>query len=124
MTQDTLPVNRDLEEKVYTAIGHASVCWDDDGVFESEEAKKIGDELITLFKARDDLLYTAWAVIANSPDWLLEEETDWVKAAKAWRDEYHSQLGVEKYVAGPFTTNRAEKRRVQRIVRRVQKVRK
>jgi hypothetical protein len=52
MTQDTLPVNRDLEEKVYT------------------------------------------------------------------------QLGVEKYVAGPFTTNRAEKRRIQRIVRRVQKVRK
>jgi hypothetical protein len=120
-----------LEERIYTAIGHASVCWDDEGVFKSEEAKGIGDELVAYLKARDDLLYNAWVVIANAADWALathpetgsiEEPTPFILAATEWRDTYHSLLANEKYEAGPFTTNRAAKRRVQKIVRRVQKV--
>jgi len=34
-----------IKEKVFQAIGHASVCWKD-GVFDSIEAEKVGDELL------------------------------------------------------------------------------
>lgn len=38
-----------LEEVVFQALGAASVCWDPmdcTGVFESDRAKKIGDEVV------------------------------------------------------------------------------
>ena len=46
----------------------------------------------------DDLLNTAWVVIANASDWILEgnHSTEWVEAAKRWRDAYHRTLGIEK----------------------------
>ena len=42
----------------------------------------------------DDMLYTAWSIIANARDWL---ETDdqaqvWVDAAERWRDKWHETL--------------------------------
>lgn len=32
-------------EKVFTALGAASVCWTKDGVFMSERASEIGEQL-------------------------------------------------------------------------------
>ena len=43
-----------LEEVVYQAIGHASMCWTPrpEGVFDSEEASRVGAELVTTLRAR------------------------------------------------------------------------
>jgi len=43
-----------LEEIIFQAIGHASVCWDPapGGVFDSEQAKRVADELVTTMRAR------------------------------------------------------------------------
>lgn len=43
-----------LEELVFTAIGHASVCWSPrpEGIFDSEEASKVGTELVRSLRAR------------------------------------------------------------------------
>jgi hypothetical protein len=43
-----------LEEIVYQAIGHASMCWNPrpEGIFDSTEASKIGAELLITIKAR------------------------------------------------------------------------
>lgn len=38
---------KDLREAVFLSLGAASVCWDDDRVFESERAEQIGYALIT-----------------------------------------------------------------------------
>jgi len=38
-----------IKEKVFQAIGHASVCWKD-GVFDSKEAEKIGNDLLIIIK--------------------------------------------------------------------------
>jgi hypothetical protein len=37
-----------IKELIYTAIGEASMCWSEapEGVFDSENAARIGDELI------------------------------------------------------------------------------
>ena len=35
-----------LDEAVFQAIGAASVCWDSEGVFESNQAKAIAEELL------------------------------------------------------------------------------
>ena len=35
-----------LDEAVLQVVGYASVCWDSDGVFESEKAKAIAEELL------------------------------------------------------------------------------
>lgn len=42
----------------------------------------------------DDLLYTAWAIIANARDWLITDDQaqEWVDAAERWRDEWHKTL--------------------------------
>ena len=42
----------------------------------------------------DDLLETAWVVIANASDWILEgkHQTEWVKEARRWRDDYFATL--------------------------------
>ena len=34
-----------IKEKIFQAIGHASVCWDNK-VFDSKEAEKVGDNLL------------------------------------------------------------------------------
>jgi hypothetical protein len=43
-----------LEEVVFQAIGHASMCWNPrpEGIFDSAEASKVGRELITTLRAR------------------------------------------------------------------------
>ena len=43
-----------LEELVYVAIGHASMCWipRPEGVFDSTEASKVGAELVKALRAR------------------------------------------------------------------------
>lgn len=50
----------------------------------------IGQRSIVPGKEMDDLLYDAWAVIANvcGGDWHKESE-DWVSAAVRWRDRFH-----------------------------------
>jgi hypothetical protein len=44
-------------------------------------------------RSEDDLLETAWGIIANAwgGDWERAGE-DWRKAAERWRDDYHKQL--------------------------------
>lgn len=41
-----------------------------------------------------DLLYEAWAVIANASDWLADPkcEGEWVQAAIRWRDKFHAAV--------------------------------
>lgn len=41
----------------------------------------------------DDLLYTAWGVIANvsEGDWTKQPQ-EWQDAAKTWRDRWHAHL--------------------------------
>ena len=34
-----------LKEKILQSVGHASVCWDKDKVFDTEEANKVADDL-------------------------------------------------------------------------------
>jgi hypothetical protein len=52
MSENLVPLeleNEDLETAVYIAIGAASACWENlegAGVFESEKAKHIGDQLL------------------------------------------------------------------------------
>lgn len=36
----------DIEQAVYEALGAASVCWTDEGVFDSDRAKAIGEDLM------------------------------------------------------------------------------
>jgi hypothetical protein len=38
--------DEDSETAVFLALGAASTCWDEAGVFQSERAKQVGDELI------------------------------------------------------------------------------
>lgn len=47
-------------------------------------------------EALDDLLYRAWAVIANASNWLADDSqsSEWVGAAIRWRDDYHATLPV------------------------------
>lgn len=40
----------ELKTKVFEALGAASMCWEEDGVFMDERATKIGDELIADLK--------------------------------------------------------------------------
>ena len=42
----------------------------------------------------DEQLTTAWVVIANASDWMLEgkQQAEWVEAAKRWRDAYFASL--------------------------------
>jgi len=43
-----------LKEEILVAIGHASMCWSNingAGVFDSEQAEKVGDELLEFVKA-------------------------------------------------------------------------
>ena len=35
---------------IFQALGAASVCWDDDRVFESEQAKAIGDSVVAYLR--------------------------------------------------------------------------
>ena len=41
-----------------------------------------------------DLLYEAWAVIANAGggNWQDNESPEWVEAAERWRDRWHGTL--------------------------------
>lgn len=43
-----------LEEVVFQALGHASMCWEPrpEGVFDSQEASKVGNELLRTLRAR------------------------------------------------------------------------
>lgn len=54
-----LTVSTTLEEAVFMALGAASVCWDNpgggSGVFHSERAKQIGEELIEYFKSKQPI---------------------------------------------------------------------
>ncbi len=42
----------------------------------------------------NDLLEMAWVVIANASDWNTEDkdESEWLVAARRWRDDYHGTL--------------------------------
>lgn len=44
---------KEIKTKVFESIGEASMCWSETpkGVFDSERAKKIGDEIMELFKS-------------------------------------------------------------------------
>jgi hypothetical protein len=45
----TAPTTENLEEAVFQALGAASVCWESmegTGVFQSDRAKQIGEELL------------------------------------------------------------------------------
>jgi hypothetical protein len=46
----------ELETLVFEALGQASMCWSETpkGVFDSEQAKKIGENLIAAIKAREE----------------------------------------------------------------------
>lgn len=47
-----------------------------------------------------DVVYTAWTLIANARDWLLDDEQakEWVEAAIRWRDEqFHPLLKRKDY---------------------------
>jgi hypothetical protein len=43
-----------LEEIVFQALGHASMCWNPrpEGLFDSEEASRTGNELLRTLRAR------------------------------------------------------------------------
>lgn len=46
---------RDLDELIFIKLGEASMCWEPipTGVFDSSNAKRIGDELVQKLKERD-----------------------------------------------------------------------
>ena len=48
----------------------------------------------------DDLLYTAWTIIANAAHWNMEDPSslEWRAAAIRWRDRFHDTIAT---VAGP-----------------------
>lgn len=48
MTEELIPVQPPftVRSAVLQAIGHASVCWDEDGVFDPDEAIEVADALI------------------------------------------------------------------------------
>lgn len=70
--------------------------------------ERIGELEAKLAAAERDLerrlgvLETAWTIIANARDWLVDDDQCkiWVEAAKAWRDKYHNELDMAA------TTNR------------------
>jgi hypothetical protein len=41
-----------LSAVIFQALGAASVCWDDDRVFESERAAAIGDSVVAYLRER------------------------------------------------------------------------
>lgn len=65
----------------------------DDSLPEPDEIQelivKLGEELLF----RDDLLYSAWVVIANAweGDWS-KAPVEWQEAARRWRDRWHAEM--------------------------------
>lgn len=55
---DSTPDGRDpetLEEVIFTALGAASACWESlegTGIFQSDRAKEIGDEVVEWINSR------------------------------------------------------------------------
>lgn len=43
---DRAPALDELQVRVFEALGAASTCWDDQGVFDSDHARSIGDALV------------------------------------------------------------------------------
>lgn len=100
MDFEILESDKSLEENVGLAIGYASMCWDENRVFETSKANKIVDELVRYIKSKTetvpsgdtvlkDLLETAWGIIANASngDWT-KESPEWQHAAIRFRDSY------------------------------------
>lgn len=99
-----------LHEAVFQALGQASMCWNPkpEGIFDSEEAAKIGDELIAkiqdlhtqalaaILTSRNEILdhcHTAMTIIANASGGNWDQETEeWAFAARAWTDRYQQIL--------------------------------
>ena len=51
---------KELREKIFTALGEASMCWEPIpvGVFDSTKAQRIGDELVSALKSKEEPLST------------------------------------------------------------------
>lgn len=45
----------ELQTRVFESLGTASVCWDDDGIFEGYRAKQVGDELVSWIEENYEL---------------------------------------------------------------------
>lgn len=57
-------------------------------------------ETEVLLTERNDLLESAWGIIANAygGDWNLASETSgWKKAAEKWREKYFAQMDSKDY---------------------------
>lgn len=87
-------VKKDLTTKVFEALGEASMCWSETpkGVFESSNAKRIGDQLV---KDINEDLPNAITVLQNH---LKEDKTGgsyyyaWQSnIAMAFKDEYYRE---------------------------------
>lgn len=95
---------RALENAVYEAVGEASMCWVEtpQGEFDSTRAKDVGDRLLGEILLRhgiaQDLLYDAWAIIANASDGWESVDPEWRAAAIRWRDRWHATLSMDDEV--------------------------
>jgi hypothetical protein len=58
-------------------------------------------DLVNREAEMDDLLETAWSVIANAGegDWSRESE-EWQRAAATWRGRYHQLRGIRSDTTG------------------------
>ena len=64
---------RDLDELIFIKLGEASMCWEPipTGVFDSSNAKRIGDELVQKLKERDRKIWDAAreTIQCSAEDW-------------------------------------------------------
>lgn len=93
---------RALEQAVREAVGEASACWvetPEGRQFDSERAVDVSNRLIGEIQLRqaihEDLLYDAFAIMANVGDWN-EMPTDWHEAAVRWRARWHAMLSMSE----------------------------
>ena len=89
----------DIESKVYEALGAASVCWTPEGVFDSDRAKSIGEDLMhrivqEVEQARDDEREHIAAVAARLVEVICQQDIllrEWVaerKRLEAWQKRW------------------------------------
>lgn len=59
------------------------------------EAERRCIELVATIESNEDLLESAWGIIANAcdGDWDKASNPGWKPAAERWRDKYHLTLG-------------------------------
>lgn len=82
-------LKKEIQEKVFQSLGQASMCWTETpkGIFKSEEAKQIGDKLVSFLETKLRQAYQAG----------LEEAVTTIGSDMGWEeseDHYREILGL------------------------------